>query len=64
MYFESPEGVAGVCAAVEEAAGLCSGTEQIFCGQALGLGDVADLDQHTQFEFLVTELGTEDTICY
>jgi hypothetical protein len=48
VYLESPEGVAGVCAAVEEAAGLCAGTKQIFCRQALGLGDVPDLVVDTQ----------------
>jgi len=50
VYLESPEGVAGVGASVEEAAGLGAGTEQILCWQALGLGDVADLDTHNHGE--------------
>lgn len=42
-YFEPPEGVAGVRASVEKAAGFGSCTQQVLCRKALGLRNVPNL---------------------
>lgn len=47
-HFESPEGVTGVGASVEEAAGLCSRAQQILCREALSLGNVTNLRETTE----------------
>lgn len=44
-HFEPPEGVAGVGAPVEKAAGFGSGTQQVFGRKALRLRNVPNLSQ-------------------
>lgn len=47
-YFEPPEGVAGVGASVEKAAGFGSCTQQVLCRKALGLRNVPNLRERSE----------------
>lgn len=50
MYLEPPEGVTGVRASVEKAAGLSACTQEVLSRQALGLGNVPDLMQPREMQ--------------